>query len=352
MDLSGLVGAIRRGNLTSVQGYVAEIPSVNVLVEGLSLLYIATFKQRLNIVEFLLAKGADENLRNEEDQDTPVLLATRRSDVEMVRMLLTPKTKLLALSEDVSMLCELEAAISSPAVPVSALDAIPLRTSSTGRECSICFSDDTEMGRLERCGHACCIDCLKDYLVTSVEALFTASTTPIVRCFAKGCQESISVRDIESYASSASTERYMKKLCHAALRFMPDFAWCTKCENGGFFTSDTCTDSTSPCLSVECNSCTHQFCRLCRRDAHPNISCSEAFQAFILTDAFYTERLSSRLLQKICKPCPGPNCGVPTQRDGGCSHMTCRVCRYQWCWLCGGPYQGRYTFNNNCPCGN
>ena len=36
-----------------------------------------------------------------------------------------------------------------------------------------------------------------------------------------------------------------------------------------------------------------------------------------------------------------------------CSHMTCRTCTHQFCWVCLGPYKGRYTMNINskCPCG-
>jgi hypothetical protein len=31
---------------------------------------------------------------------------------------------------------------------------------------------------------------------------------------------------------------------------------------------------------------------------------------------------------------PCPKCKVPTERNGGCMHMTCSKCRYHWCWYC------------------
>eukprot|EP00954_Amorphochlora_amoebiformis_P019635 1333891-Amorphochlora_amoeboformis.AAC.1 len=33
------------------------------------------------------------------------------------------------------------------------------------------------------------------------------------------------------------------------------------------------------------------------------------------------------------RPCP--KCGVATEKNEGCNHMTCFVCKTGWCWLCG-----------------
>ena len=53
--------------------------------------------------------------------------------------------------------------------------------------------------------------------------------------------------------------------------------------------------------------------------------------------------------KKHCRVCP--KCQTQIFRDGGCSHITCRMCKYQFCWICLGPYQsGRYSYNDKCPC--
>ncbi|KAG2452707.1 hypothetical protein HYH02_002939 [Chlamydomonas schloesseri] len=36
---------------------------------------------------------------------------------------------------------------------------------------------------------------------------------------------------------------------------------------------------------------------------------------------------------EAAKPCPG--CGVHTQKDGGCNHITCSACAKHWCYECG-----------------
>ena len=43
---------------------------------------------------------------------------------------------------------------------------------------------------------------------------------------------------------------------------------------------------------------------------------------------------SSSLLtiRVMTKPCP--KCRTPTERDGGCMHMECTRCKFEWCWLC------------------
>jgi hypothetical protein len=33
------------------------------------------------------------------------------------------------------------------------------------------------------------------------------------------------------------------------------------------------------------------------------------------------------------RPCPG--CGILTEKNGGCNHMTCPQCKQEWCWICG-----------------
>jgi hypothetical protein len=38
------------------------------------------------------------------------------------------------------------------------------------------------------------------------------------------------------------------------------------------------------------------------------------------------------------------------EKMAGCNHMTCKACRYEWCWLCGATYTS-YHFSNWNPLG-
>ena len=41
---------------------------------------------------------------------------------------------------------------------------------------------------------------------------------------------------------------------------------------------------------------------------------------------------------------PCPNCGVLIQKNGGCKHMVCGKCKYEFCWLCLGSY---YSYSHD-----
>eukprot|EP01129_Flabellula_baltica_P011833 TRINITY_DN5247_c0_g1_i1.p1 TRINITY_DN5247_c0_g1~~TRINITY_DN5247_c0_g1_i1.p1 ORF type:complete len:322 (+),score=20.26 TRINITY_DN5247_c0_g1_i1:113-1078(+) len=42
--------------------------------------------------------------------------------------------------------------------------------------------------------------------------------------------------------------------------------------------------------------------------------------------------LNHAYIDKRAKRCY--HCKVPTQKNGGCDHMTCSRCRKEWCWIC------------------
>jgi hypothetical protein len=392
MDFDALVGSVRRGRLDEVKAMLTEFPTVDLQVDGLSLLYIATFKQQEHVVEYLMSRGADVNMRNEDGKDSPLILARRRNDADLIRLLTTPKGKLVTVSgssgKSMPMTeADLAARLDSPAAALSSATTSSLTISSASQtsegpsggdqlrssaqlmmkavmdlECSICFCDDERMVRLERCGHGCCESCMKEYMRTSMEG---GVLDPVVNCFARGCAESISFRDFERFACPTTVAKYQERLCLTVLRMMKDFSWCTKCESGGLLpfppsteASSTASSSnstnfniyTSKCVDVHCDSCKHAYCGVCREDAHPGLTCAQKHETVMLSDHYHTEKLSNKAIHSTCKKCP--NCEALTQRDGGCSHMVCKSCSFAWCWLCGGPYKGRYTFNSKCPCGS
>lgn len=46
--------------------------------------------------------------------------------------------------------------------------------------------------------------------------------------------------------------------------------------------------------------------------------------------------------------CPG--CGILVEKHGGCLHMTCRICRYEWSWDTGEPWKnGMNLYNDQHP---
>ena len=90
-----------------------------------------------------------------------------------------------------------------------------------------------------------------------------------------------------------------------------------KCEN-------VVIEANNDAKKVKCPQCTESMCFQCGIPWHSGQSCQKAQRQFI------KEWITSNGAT-YC-----PNCKVPIQKNLGCMHMTCRHCRYEWCWICGG----------------
>lgn len=76
------------------------------------------------------------------------------------------------------------------------------------------------------------------------------------------------------------------------------------------------------------------------------ITCPHCAGRWKLGSSRAEDQDSTQWLARHSKPCPG--CSAPIQRSGGCKHMTCKQCRYQFCWLCGSIWTGHNAFGK-CP---
>ena len=76
-------------------------------------------------------------------------------------------------------------------------------------------------------------------------------------------------------------------------------------------------------------------------EEHLSFDCSEMAEGEAEYYAEYEARqrqvdaATNALIASISKRCPNPRCQRPTEKSGGCNHMTCPACQQHWCWLCG-----------------
>jgi len=47
-----------------------------------------------------------------------------------------------------------------------------------------------------------------------------------------------------------------------------------------------------------------------------------------------------------------PNCLLPCERDGGCFHMSCEICKMHWCWECNYFTSQSNVYSHKCLKGN
>lgn len=95
--------------------------------------------------------------------------------------------------------------------------------------------------------------------------------------------------------------------------------------------------------SFDCEACLSSFCVLCRLpwtvgdSNHNAISCTEYFTLYNTSLRENEEEqaqaeIMRRRLAGTLKFCP--SCDSRIERNGGCNHMTCRSCAFQFCWVC------------------
>lgn len=94
--------------------------------------------------------------------------------------------------------------------------------------------------------------------------------------------------------------------------------------------------------------------------AHPGLSCQEQIELMLKEKEVATkykewQNLNSKAQQLFdayvklegnIKPCP--NCKAVIVRSEGCDHMTCRVCKCNFCYICGKYDKKNYLNRGDC----
>ncbi|TMW63532.1 hypothetical protein Poli38472_002473 [Pythium oligandrum] len=190
--------------------------------------------------------------------------------------------------------------------------------------CQICYENAPESTAftLSECGHQFCRSCFARYLELKIrdgqvyptcfhEVESTDGTDTRVAC---GCV--ISPSDIESVVSCEVWSKY------ATFKFNKETKHARQCPYCSF--SQACDGPEHP--EVSCGGCKRVYCYT-HGNAHEQGTCADYERSQAELD-----ELNRRVIRRISKPCPG--CRYDVEKDGGCNHMTCVVCKADFCWLC------------------
>jgi len=79
--------------------------------------------------------------------------------------------------------------------------------------------------------------------------------------------------------------------------------------------------------------CGFKFCFKCGEEDHAPASC-QMLQQWL--DKCKNESETAHWIIANTKKCP--KCLVRIEKNQGCNHMTCRSCKYEFCWVCDGPW--------------
>jgi ariadne-1 len=193
---------------------------------------------------------------------------------------------------------------------------------------SVCSAKD---GFALGCGHFFCRKCWSGHISASV--IEKGNECLKTMCMADKCGEALTMRMINELAPNEVSAKWRRIDLINFVTSSTSMTWCPSPGCGRAFECIKKVDI------ISC-SCGMRFCVLCSNPAHSPIDCKtlEKWQA-----KNSSEEENIKWILVNTKKCPG--CSQRIEKGLGCAHMTCNVCRYEFCWLCLGDYRNHTTCN-------
>ncbi|KAF2656747.1 hypothetical protein K491DRAFT_368676 [Lophiostoma macrostomum CBS 122681] len=196
-------------------------------------------------------------------------------------------------------------------------------------ECKICASWRLEKYFKEPKDVKLC-DHLRDTCKLCVEKMIKAQITDralqdaVLACPFPNCTFVLNFKMVKDIVSAGVFENWDKALVKHYLGASKDFVACLDPECGHHFSVDLFRTECNRKKKIDCPYCSFNMCIKCSRPWHTGQGCSGA-QA--------EEKASEKTIQKMgAKKCP--SCGLNIQKDGGCDHIKCKNCNYNFCFVC------------------
>ncbi len=89
--------------------------------------------------------------------------------------------------------------------------------------------------------------------------------------------------------------------------------------------------------------CSFPYCSHCGLEAHRPATCKEVDE-WQLKNVSESENSSWILVNT--KGCP--KCSRRIEKNQGCNHMTCSICRHEFCWICMGDWKSHNGTSYQC----
>ena len=198
--------------------------------------------------------------------------------------------------------------------------------------CGICLErvDERDFYSLG-CGHSFCYECVQDYLRLEI----TEGRVDLLVCPELNCKHVFTESTLHPPLLTADLlAKYRRFRRNRKVSTNSRALWCVtpNCDNVLYTSEST--------MRINCNVCNAQFCAKCRVAWHEEQTCQEYF------DASYEEWSKGRSVQDC------PKCRQTIEKESGCDHITCILCKHEWCWLCRQPYSELHSLSFNpfgCP---
>jgi len=196
-------------------------------------------------------------------------------------------------------------------------------------QCQVCLDDDFNLKDifvLETCKHFLCQDCMTQHMVS----LINNNKSSHMECPIFQCSSPITYVEVKRSVNPEEFQRYEQFTLGGVLGLDDNCRWCPRrgCQ------TPTIGNPDSPMIRCPKPNCHFTYCFNCKVEWHADITCEQYEQW--KKDNGNGGDLFEKWRQKNTKPCP--NCKTNIQKNGGCNHMTCTSCKYEFCWLCSEKY--------------
>jgi hypothetical protein len=204
-------------------------------------------------------------------------------------------------------------------------------------ECPICM-DEVIIGSgyvFEKCKHNYCGSCLQDYYTQNINAAKTD-----IKCPDPTCENMCSYDDLKFILPKPVFVKYIDFARNNAINKNPNMRWCPN--PAGCGNAMARQNENDP--KIICSQCNYEYCFDCSDEYHPGKTCEE-FKKWKMSHSKTDVRVAlwQRFYTKLC-----PNCKAVIQKDGGCNHMTCERCSYEFCWQCMKEYEPGHYDRSRC----
>ena len=194
------------------------------------------------------------------------------------------------------------------------------------KECEVCneIFVVNRNNKINNCGHAFCSGFWYDFLSVKIKE----NKLPSIKCLDYNCNEKLTDDFIINLLNKDINliKKYKKYKLELEIMNNPNKKLCPYPNCDSYLEKKEIREKDATCKN------NHSFCFECLKKPHGNLPCNENIDKSILEFA----------KNNFVKKCP--KCGIITEKNNGCNHITCAKCGYQWCWLCNKQYT-IYHFN-------
>ena len=189
------------------------------------------------------------------------------------------------------------------------------------KECEICNEEFivTDKNKVKNCGHSYCDGCWFDSLSIKIKE----NKLPSIKCLDYNCKEKLDDEFIINILGKDKDliKRYKRYKLELLIINDPNKKLCPYPDCDSYLELKNIKDKDVTCLN------NHKYCFICLKKPHGNLPCDKKD-----IDKSILEFAKNNFVKKC------PNCGIITEKNNGCNHITCSKCGYQWCWLCNQEY--------------